>query len=524
MPAIKYGIDDFGRKVAAKDAYSERTYRCYYCKAEIYVCKGNKNTVHFRHKSISNRTPQQRACEGYKGHGASDGYIKDYRDRLYIYNGGVPVHLTEVTKGKYELIAMFPPLSNDSLGKLADWDAKVKITCDGRDQGGLFSAWNLRRYRIKTTNNWIDVQPQNFKYDIDEIKRKWLWGIKGISFDDDLFRVDATDGVRVASMGNIVVGKEYLFVHRSGSVSNKNGLEFEKKGTIFLSDGIHDSKKYDVYSVVVNKVTEDSTAYIQSNGYNLIKETDDLIPMWPPAVIEGKEIIYQSEENTSYLYHEKISNQLIFQWNNNTSPRQIQESEDLIKCSTNNNVLLVSDYSFNSLAKEIRFILTQERNNFERNRIFEISICFRDDAGNVKELEELLYRNFGDSIITESNYSKTVILNTDGLYVNKSSQRQIRELLDKGDIWLDYLPFGRVKMERQRVNVNKPENKQTDEFIKKLYQCKSAYIPEGGKLNRWIVFAKEREEKALLQILYVWKNLGSVPSKALMILNELEET
>ena len=145
-PSIKFGIDGCGRKVTAREALKGRTYKCYYCKEDIHV-RGYKKP-YFAHMPIHNRTPQQMVCEGYKGKGIFENYIKNESDKLYIFNGGVPVHLVEFEREKYELVAMFPPLSNLSLEKLKEWEVKIRITGDGRDQ--IFSAWNLRRYNIKT--------------------------------------------------------------------------------------------------------------------------------------------------------------------------------------------------------------------------------------------------------------------------------------------------------------------------------------------------------------------------------------
>ena len=42
MAAIEFGIDGYGCKIAASNAISGRTYKCYYCKEDICVRKGKK--------------------------------------------------------------------------------------------------------------------------------------------------------------------------------------------------------------------------------------------------------------------------------------------------------------------------------------------------------------------------------------------------------------------------------------------------------------------------------------------------
>ena len=160
---------------------------------------------------------------------------------------------------------------------------KVRVTDDGSDQ--IFSAWNFRKYRVRTESPWIYVKPDNFRINNEEIRRKWFWGFRGLDFDNDLFRMDSCGGVRVGQLANIVVGKEYLFVHKRGAVPDGRGLCFEKKGTIGFPNSM---AAYDVYSVTVTERTHDAVAYIQQKCYQLIDKSDELIPMLPRAVLEGK--------------------------------------------------------------------------------------------------------------------------------------------------------------------------------------------------------------------------------------------
>lgn len=349
MPAIEYGLDGNGRKIAAVDAMKKRSYKCYYCKQDIHVRRGTKRGAYFAHSPIQNRTPQQMACEGYKGHGAGEGYIDNNEDRIWIFNGGVPLHLIEVSTERFELVAMFPPLSKETMKQVEDLNGKVKVTEDEHKQ--IFSAWNFRKYRVRTASSWIYVRPDNFEIFNEEIRRKWFWGFRGIDFDNDLFRADSCGGVRVGQLANIVIGKEYLFIHKRGVVPDGSGLYFEKKGKISFPNSIS-RMEYDVYSVTVTEMTDDAIAYIQQKGYQLIDKNDELIPMWPPAALEGKELIYHDDDREAYIYHHKESNQQVFCWGN-FMPYQIGEKDSVLKCSTLNTTLLLSDYGFNTMAKEI---------------------------------------------------------------------------------------------------------------------------------------------------------------------------
>lgn len=523
MPAIEYGIDGSGRKVSAIDAISGRSYKCYYCKEDIHVRKGTKRQAYFAHSPISNRTPQQMVCEGYKGHGS---YIGNNEDRICIFNGGVPLHLIEESPGIFGLIAMFPPLSNRTMKQVEDVKGKVRVTNDGKDQ--VFSAWNFRRYRVQTASSWIYVKPDNFTIFDEEINRKWFWGFRGLDFDNDLFKVDSCGGVRVGQLANIVIGKEYLFVHRFGSIPMGKGLRFEKKGKFSFSNSMS-LTEYDVYSVTVTAITDDAVAYIQQKGYQLIDRSDELIPMWPPAVLEGKELIYHKDDREAFMYHHKESNQQVFCWES-ASPYQISEKDSVLKCSTENTTLLLSDYSFNVLAKEIRFVLTHNRGNFSRDRRFdyEAAMLF-DDGKKIGLSAEVFNASFLKPIILEANYRTTVISVRDN-YVLKSTSKRIDELSKKDELIFSYEPFGCLKIaplvEEKKNNpsiMGKSKQVDYEVLVSKLYHCHSAMIVTNSKLDRWIEYARNKSDD-LVKVLLRWKNEGQMPVKALMILEDMEES
>lgn len=305
MASIAYGIDGNGKKVYARHAYSHRTYICPYCFEGINVRKSINKDDYFAHKPIHNRTPQQMLCPGYTG---GEGKIETDNDKICVINGGVPLHLV-AKNGEYELIAVFPPVSPANLNKLEAWNTKVEITNDEKKE--VFSAFNLHRYRVQTTSDWIKVKCTNLQGYLSEVKNKWEWGIRGLAFDNDFFSAEFRGGCRVAQHSNIIVGKEYLFVSKYSIVSRDKGIIFKKVGKLTFSD-MYVSKSYNVYSIVVDEVTDDAIAYIQSKGYQLIEKSDEIVPLWPPTIMEGKELIYPKGTQDAYFYHKRESNQKIF--------------------------------------------------------------------------------------------------------------------------------------------------------------------------------------------------------------------
>lgn len=520
---IAYGIDENGRKVYIENACKNVDYKCHYCSEKIYVRKGNKNKHGFSHRPIKNRTPEQMICPDYSGYGTGVQQIKSEADKIYIVNGGVPVHLVKYSEGYFELIAMFPPLSSNTMKQLEEWDVKVQITKDGTQQ--IYSATNLRRYRIKTTKDWIHIALINMHEYIYEVDKKWLWGIRGLSFENDLFKADFGGGARVAQHSNIIVGIEYLFVQRHGDVKNRNGLLFNKKGVLTFTNKII-TETYDVYSVIVTKITDESIAFIQSKGYQLIEKNDELVPLWPPAVIEGNELIYSKENNYAYFYHKKESRQKIYSWDN-TFPSPLNEKDDIIKTVTNNRALLLSDEEFNCLSKEIRFILTHNRSNYNQSKVFESQLHWNYGNGTIEDINEFIpQRLYKEKISLESN-SNAVCLSVNNGYIEYSSIKFLEKIKRKRELYVINEPFKTLllkdKKKKQGQEINHyAKNTIVNDAIWKLYHCQTAFVPIQNRLDRWIKSAISISPD-LYEILMYWKNNGSMPCAAEMILIEMEK-
>lgn len=514
MASIEYGIGSNGKKIFANKATSRISYVCPYCFDEIHVRKCSDREHYFAHKSISDRTPQQMICPGYTGPGKRG----DSVDELYIVNGGVPLHLVEQSEQRFELFALFPPLSQENMNYLRNWDAKVEITGDGVKE--IVSASNLRRYRIKTANEWIKVNCTNIQNSILEVRKKWEWGIRGLAFDDDLFMSDFGGGCRVAQHSNIVIGKEYLVVSRLGKHQNLKGINFKKRGTLTF-DNMSFTRDYEVYSIVVVEAADEAIAFIQSKGYQLIEKNDEIIPLWPPAVIEGKELIYKQGDDEAILYHEKHSKQEIYSWDRGYF-LPILEKDNLIKVQTNNKVLIVSDYVFNSLSREIRFFLTQDRENYNVIKSFEPNMRWKYKNG----IEELVSKDYPEKIYQENinvlASSRVTAIISKNNYIERSSKGLIYKIKKGQTLFLDNSPFGIVVYAEPKEGISEEYNDVIiGEYINKLYHCQSNYIVAANTLDYWLVKAKVIS-KELYKILLYWKSSGKMPQMGEQILKELE--
>ncbi|MDD4295843.1 MAG: hypothetical protein PHC69_02670 [Ruminiclostridium sp.] len=520
MASIEYGIDGYGRKVWPIEARSGRTYTCPYCFDEIHVRKCCDREDYFAHKSIANRTPQQMICPGYTGEGAYR-RIEGKVDRIYITNGGLPLYLCEYMKGKYQLNAYFPPLSRNNMDLLESWDTKIEVT--EHNQKEEYSARNIRYYRLKTNAEWIKIKCKSMAYTILEVQQKWEWGIRGLNCGRDIFHSNYGGGYRVALHSNIVAGKEYLIISRYGRPSKVEGIRYLRKGSMKFNN-LYGSQEYDVYAIVVEEITDDAIAYIQSKGYQIIEQSDEMIPMWPPAVIEGKELIYRKTGNKAYLYHNKRSEQRLFSMDNSRI-NSIAEEDNIFEVSTNNKAILLSDYQFNSLSNEIKFMLTQIRDNFENKSTIIPSITWADDKGVLNQLSaeaiELLRQR---KVFIDSDVDFVACI-VKGVYVEKSSKRVLEDIHRSKKIIISMGPFGTIIIEEKKAVKKETESKSNidiDSVIMELYRCNSARVPINKDFYHVYKFAANHSAR-LFRILESWAVKNEMPYAAANYLYKIRE-
>lgn len=520
MASIEYGIDGYGRKVWPMEARSGHTYICPYCFDEIYVRKCCDRKDYFAHKAISNRTPEQMICPGYTGEGTHH-RIEGKVDRVYIANGGLPLYLCEYMKEKYQLNAYFPPLSRDNMDLLKSWDTKIEVM--ENNQKEEYSAINIKYYRLKTNAEWIKIKCKNMKHPIPEVQQKWEWGIRGLNCERDIFHSNYGGGYRVAPHSNIVAGKEYLIINRHGLPPNLKGITFSWKGSVRFNN-LYSSWEYDVYAIVVKEITDASIAYIHIKGYQLIEQSDEIIPMWPPAVIEGKELIYRKANNKAYLYHNTRSEQRLFNMSNN-GLSSIAENSNIFEASTNNNTILLSNYHFNSLSNEIKFMLTQTRHNFENKNIITPRITWTDDNGvSSRILTDAIDLLRQRKVFIDSDVDFVACI-LSGIYVEKSTKRVLEDIRRAKKVIISMEPFGVIIIEGEESEKKERENKSNidiDSFITELYRCNSARIPINKDFYHVYKFA-ENNSAQLFRILESWAVKNEMPYSAASYLYKIRE-
>lgn len=286
---MEHGIDSYGRIIHHSVAYGQNKFYCPYCSEEVIIKKGN--SAHFAHKMINNRTPLQRACPEYHEN-ASYKKISDQLDRLYINNGGVPLYLYNRNE-EFELRAYFPSLSEINMQKLIQ--DRTKLIINNKTH---YYVENLNYYTMDYIQDWIDVKIIPGSLD-EEVKRKWLWGIRGIDIYKDIYHANNEGGYRLAIKANMYIGKKYriMFLNKPPKVE---GVIFDLKGNIKLKEN-NWFNNFNVYEMEVIRFTEQARQFVESRGYHLLQKASQLTPIWPPSVTRGNELIFNSEN--VWFYH-----------------------------------------------------------------------------------------------------------------------------------------------------------------------------------------------------------------------------
>ncbi|ABX40972.1 hypothetical protein Cphy_0585 [Lachnoclostridium phytofermentans ISDg] len=516
MAAIEYGINGYGIKIYPWNAYSGRTYICPYCLEEIhFIAKSHKRVEHFKHKIIKNRTPVQMMCPGYRGTPEPKKIDGDV-DKAYITNGGISLYICESLSGKYEIRAIFPLLSHKTIDLLQRWGAKVSIQENGTSE--MHSACNLKSYKVKSNAEWINIQCSNMKYRIDEIEEKWKWGIRGINPAVDIFHSNYQGGYRVALYSNIIVGKEYLIISKLSNTPCIKGMSFDYSGSLAFNSQ-YSKYEYYIYSMVVKEANSATISYIQKRGYQLIEQSDEIIPMWPPAIIEGKQITYRKCDQISYLYHKKkLEQELFYVGNNGLCP--IPERNLIFQIPTDNKTILLSEYSFHKYSNEIRVILTNSQESYVIDNYYAPRIGFEGKNSSFQTITQI-----DDSLLYDceikllSDYEvKAYLLNHS--YVELSSRKHIGRIKHNQELVVDAGVFGVYTFDYSMRSIEDKIDLMSELNVLRL--CNGPMMPVDGSLLQLLEFLKPISSD-LYQIIYTWIQNGKMPVNVVQYVEMIKE-
>ena len=522
MPSIEYGIDKSGQHVKAKSAISKAAYTCPYCYDGIEVRKGAVRDPYFSHNKIINRTPLQRMCPGYTGGNTSDRIIGEV-DRLYINNGGLPLYLSKINDNskKFKIYAYFPVISKESYEILKQHRAKIEIY---DKEKMTYNIDNLGYYSLEYMIPWIDIKC-NPELNLVDVKKKWLWGIRGIDIEKDVFHSHADGGYRLALGTNIYVGKKYRLLVKMGTIPKVKSINFEKIGDIqFKNDSRY--SRFDVYEMLIIVMSEEAKAFIQSKGYRLQAIPDELTSLWPPAVYRGNDLYVNAEE--MYFSYENKNSLPLYSVNEYAINDTMSYKEDNIvkvKLLSSNKTLAIGNNDKN-IPPEIKFNLVKNNiNKIKANIVPEY--CFKDYKNKDVVLDNINYGlPLNSKLRFKSNTSSIVKVYREN-YVLHSSTQSV-ENIDYGTvIHCKISGYGSYKY--KFIRELKLNNKDNEVDWRKLYSvlitCKGPTVKYHHDVKQFYYRLQNdlnRENNEVFKILDFWIKNNVIPITAINIIKNFK--
>ncbi|MDQ2085212.1 hypothetical protein RBH29_02020 [Herbivorax sp. ANBcel31] len=511
---MQYALDANGKKVHHYNADSSIEYKCPDCLDTVYIRKGLNAC--FYHKPIHDRTPLQRTCPEYH----ENNKIENNVDKLYINNGGVPLYLCS-QNDIFELRAYFPSVSVSVLNELKKVRAKVHINTNAKNNFDrvVYSIDNLNYYRVTTIEPWIDIKCEPEMDDLLEIKRKWLWGIRGIDIKNDLYHSCKNGGYRLAIKSDVYVGKSYRII--LNKIPSVCGIEFTKTGSISLRKSLN-KVIYSVYEMKVEFFTKEAQNFIEGKGYKLCQKADELIPVWPPSIFTGNDLTFNQRE--AFLLHLKNSSSNYVYCEDSCKVSEISKKKDMIKMFISNNNAIGLSNGKSSLP-EIKYNILYNHKLLKKPTV-KLNIVIKDNDENEFDFLDKNQQPPEDSILRIESNVKFIATVSIGNYVLFSSRSYLEFVNYYRRIVINSGAFGFKQYLFERNFVKKQIDSEIDweQEYKKLYICCDSTVSANNKnimLMHLLLKNLNESNKNVFRLVEKWIKTNSVPVSAIKYLDNL---
>ncbi|MBU3218188.1 hypothetical protein LL033_01165 [Clostridium estertheticum] len=521
MASIEYAKDMNGKKVSAEEASCNLTYQCPYCLDSVNVRKGNVYVDYFAHIRIKDRTPFQKICPGYKGNEYSS--INNTLDKMYINNGGVPLYLCSENE-RFELRAYFPTLSDSSMMKLKEVNAKICVNTKAVDDmdRGIYNVDNLHYYKVDTLREWIDIKCEPNVH-LPEMQRKWLWGIRGIDLNNDIYHCNKDGGYRVALKANISVGKTYRIIFENCNPII-NGIKFTELGNIQLNQGYLNNKIiFSVYSMELNLYTEEARKFIERKGYNLLDGVNELLPLWPPAVFEGNELKYD-HSNALFLHIDNTNKERVYYTHDNgLMPVSGDTKSAIIKITINDNKTVAVAGTNGNIIEEIKYSIIRV-DNLVKKDLITLKSKVTDSDDNIFDFTNKYLKPPKDGILmVNSNLHFTAIVLNEN-YVISSSNVRFDKVRSFDELVINNKAFGICKYKYKKKNdkTNMLELNFEKVYLH-LYVCTAPTINTNERnIELLYLLSKNIHNNIrLYRLIELWVKTNRIPVSAVKQLEEI---
>ena len=276
---IEVDADDFDNQYYIPQRRTR--FYCPECNEIVFFrAKGGNHPNQFYHQEKTDRTPE---CDKRV----------DGRSNLTISQRvGLPLFLTQISTGIFQLNIGFPALGNNTLENAAKFGYTVKIS--SQQQYRMFKVDQTNFFSDNTTLVPIDFIPlsaKNYlisiegKTPIPDLQRKWSNYADGFEYNGAIFSYSETGGKKIRRGDSISTNRQYYAVVRNNLLHHSNISQTEI-GIIIINKTAYKIIKF-MIDVSVDNRREFAyiSKYMKSSfGVELLKCPPELIPVWPPVV------------------------------------------------------------------------------------------------------------------------------------------------------------------------------------------------------------------------------------------------
>ena len=289
---MKFAIDRYAigteKEVSADDFDGQyyipnrrNRFYCPECGEIVYFrAKGGSNPNHFFHQEETDRTPE---CDKRV----------DGRSSLSLSERvGLPVYLTTLMTGSFQINIGFPAIGSELLEKAASANYTVEISFGNQFRSVKVDSINFIEDEITLIPvNFIPKNGRNYTITISGdrtvfgLQRKWSNYADGFDPGGAVFTYEESVGKKIRREDSISTHRKYYVVTKNTLPSFPNVLQ-NRIG--YLNIG---KETFGVYVVEINVSIDDKRTFSAVSNYFyryfgvwLLECSPELVPIWPPVI------------------------------------------------------------------------------------------------------------------------------------------------------------------------------------------------------------------------------------------------
>lgn len=504
---MKYAIDRYGIGVEVEvnaDDFENQYYIpqhltrffCPECNETVYFRKkGGNQPNKFYHKKRDDSTPE---CDKRV----------DGRSNLTISQRvGLPLFITQISTGNYQLNIGFPALGIKTLESVAKLDCKVKIS--SYDQYRAIKVDQSNFLSDSTTLipvNFIPLYGKNYSISIEggtqifDLQRKWSDYADGFGLYGAIFSYSETGGKKIRRGDGISTNRYYYAVVINDFLYYPQ-INQTEIGHIIINKTSYKVIKFIIDVSVENKqVFKSISSYFESKfGVWLLECQPELIPVWPPVVQQDYMIPVKNDSNVVCVVSSGNAEPNVFSYSGNSVYRKdvktLSKGIHTVELSIGLYPTILSvDRKY--AGREVTFISKELHHSS-----YSYDFSFINSAGEKNELTELRKNKVTKGFLVESNSKFDLYLGTSEMvYSHFSIREQLTPISENQDITEICLLIGSSVYDCIKFNKNVLLDTDINHFSQTIIaSAKGQLIPAPVCVNHILQYLKNNQYEQIFQ-------------------------